>query len=92
MLLLKLIPPFTGSHKSESIMLMEKTTLEKEVLKDDPWQMLDTILDSNHCKGKKSRIISYDHTGAVYARCDCGKDYWHDHGAWVSPEKTCPFN
>lgn len=69
----------------------EKMKLEEDVLTDDPWQLLAAILDSNHCKGKKAKVVQYDHTGAVYAICDCGKNYWHDHGAWVSSKQTHPF-
>jgi len=42
--------------------------------------MLNRIVNSKHCPGKKAKIVSYDHTGFVEARCDCGKIYTHDDG------------
>lgn len=57
---------------------MEK--LEKKI--DDPWELLGKELQSKHCNGKKAKIVVYDHTGAIKAKCECGIIYWYDHGAY----------
>ena len=48
----------------------------------DPWGMLSKELPSRHCVDRKSLVVSYDHTGAIRARCECGAMYWHSKGAY----------
>jgi len=40
----------------------------------DPWNLLGLLRPSEHCKGKKERIVAYDHTGYAIWKCDCGKE------------------
>lgn len=54
--------------------------LEEKVY--DPWGLFGRKYPSNHCTGKKSEIIVYDHTGYEFALCDCGEKYVHDQGVY----------
>jgi hypothetical protein len=47
----------------------------------DPWNLLGLEYPSQHCEGKKSKVVQYDHTGAILTECTCGERYWHDYGA-----------
>ena len=46
----------------------------------DPWGLLGMKLSSKHCAGRTAEVVSYDHTGSVSCRCECGKEYEHDEG------------
>jgi len=48
----------------------------------DPWNLLGKKYNSKCCKGKMAEIIIYDHTGATMVECECGKQYWHNEGAY----------
>ncbi|MBW3015785.1 hypothetical protein KY330_05150 [Candidatus Woesearchaeota archaeon] len=50
--------------------------------KNDPWGLLGLEVSSKCCKGKKAKIIGYEHTGELFAECECGETYWHDKGAY----------
>lgn len=61
--------------------------MRKNYNPSDPWGLLGKELSSNHCEGTKSIIIAYDHTGAIWAHCECGEEYQHDYGAtWFQSE------
>jgi len=40
----------------------------------DPWNLLGNKRKSTCCKEKEQEIISYDHTGAIIWRCECGHE------------------
>lgn len=41
------------------------------------WSLLGVSRPSRHCKGKKEKIIAYDHTGYLRWECECGhKSNW----------------
>jgi hypothetical protein len=57
-------------------------TLETKTKAYDLWGLLGKKYDSKCCSGKKAEVIMYDHTGAVSVKCECGKKYWDDKGAY----------
>jgi len=49
--------------------------IEKRV--DNPWGLLSLKFSSQCCREKKAEVIMYDHTGALFAQCECGNQYGH---------------
>lgn len=48
----------------------------------DPWNLLNMVVPSLHCKGLNAKITGYDHTGYTQAQCDCGEKYIQCEGAY----------
>lgn len=59
--------------------------MERNYNSSDPWGLLDKEIQSEHCEEKKATVTAYDHTGAIWARCECGKEYQYDGGAGEYP-------
>lgn len=65
-------------------MKMKEGLENKYSWKYDSWNLLGKELPSKHCKGGEAKIVAYDHTAHIEAKCNCGKVYVHNYSVNVS--------